>query len=116
MSFAALVTDMTAVILSQDGVAEPAVLVIASGDDPVITTAVIDEPSETAHRGIPQPVLRENKTTLTLPWPAATGVKKGSTVAVDEGSTGARIRNFVVDSVFSREPDFVVVNVREVTA
>lgn len=116
MSFAALVTDMTAVILSEDGVAEPAVLVIASGDEPVPTTALIDEPSETAHRGIPQPVLRERKTTLTLPWPAATGIRKGSTVAVDEGGTGLRIRNFVVDSVSSREPDQVIVNVREVTA
>lgn len=113
MSFAALAADMNAVILSQDGVAEPAMLTVQDGVTPVPTFAVIDEPSETAHGGIALPVIRERKTTLTLPLPSATGIKRGSTVRVDEGGTGARIRTFRVDGEVERDPDQIRVTVLE---
>lgn len=116
MSFAALATDMTAVILSADGVAEPAVLVVQDGATPVATFAVIDEPSEADHADLRQPAVRSRRVSLTLPWPAAAGIKRGSTVAVDEGATGTANRNFVVDSVADRDPDMVRVHVHEVTA
>ncbi|WP_293373618.1 hypothetical protein [Nevskia sp.] len=116
MSFAALATDMTAVILSTDGVAEPAVLVVQDGAAPVSTFAVIDEPSEADHPDLRQPNLRARRISLTLPWPAAAGIKRGSTVAVDEGSTGTANRFFVVDSIADRDPDEVRVHVQEVTA
>lgn len=116
MSFADLATDMTAVILSIDGVAEPAMLVVESGADPVQTFAIIDEPSEADHADLRQPTVRSRRTSLTLPWPAAEGIKRGSTVGVDRGATGTGNRFFVVDSIADRDPDQVRVNVHELIA
>lgn len=116
MTFAALVTDMTGVILSEDGLAEPAVLVTAEGEDPVPLTAIIDEPSEADHTDIRQPNLRARRVSLWLPWPAAAGVARGSVVTVTEGGEGGTVRTFAVDQVIGRDPDQVHVAVRETTA
>lgn len=107
MSFAALVTGMTATLMSSDsGVAEPAVLTPSGAGTPVPLTAVIDEPSEAAFPGIPQPPLRDRRIILTLPLPAAAGVTKGWHVVVTL-ATGTRA--FTIDSVYAKDPDLIKV-------